>query len=311
MAVRVNPANIPNAIIAATNQFRRATQQQAERIGSISSDEADMLPTHQQVFERTNIGNKCVPYVWEHAGRWWRCRHSGRCKTCRHEKAAEINRLLFLQVPHGDILRIIGEDENKPDRLTKYNLTDHAREHLPPRTWIAAANAERMAVRIGMAIDEAANVGYTGEMLAHLIVEHVFIALSSGEIELKLSDGLAAAKFLSDLELRNRTGIDASTYADLLSAVIAVFRDSMDYDDFQNAMWALGGNPNVQNLIHILDAEHGERVLSYSSIETTTVETTTTQTFVTVTATQQPQPHPDAIETTSREQDLLAWFDEA
>lgn len=312
MPVNVSTANRKLALVESTDRFRNVTKQKSTRLGQISVEEAENLMTRSQVIDRGGrLAEKGVDYVWEHAGRYWRCRYSGRCKTCRHEQGEEINRLLFLQIPHADILKLIGEDPEAEGALTKHNLTDHSKKHLPNRTWIAQANAGRMADRMGIAIDEALSMGYTGEMLAHFIVEQVFIALSNGEIELKLSDGLAAAKFLADLELRNRSGIDATTYADLLSATIAVFRDSMNYEDFQNAMWMLGGNPNVQNLIHLLDAEHGERVLSYASIETTEVTTTTTQTVVTVAAAQVPHAHPEAIEATAREDDLLAWFDGA
>lgn len=311
MPVNPVPANVPGSLTDATDRFRNITKQKSSRLGQVSVEEAETMMTRDQAVRRVGHRERTVDFVWDHGGRYWRCQYSGKCKTCRHEKGDEINRLLFLQVPPRDILRMIGEDPEAEGALTHHNLADHSKRHLPKRTWIASFNAQRMAHNIGLSIDEAAAMGYTGEMLAHFIVEQAFIGLSNGEIELKLSDGLAAAKFLSDLELRSRTGIDATTYADLLAAVIAVFRDSMNYDEFQDAMWRLGGNPNVQNLIHILDVEHGERVLSYASIETTEVTTTTTQTVVTVAAAQPQHAHPEAIEATAHEDDLLSWFDEA
>ncbi len=223
-----------------------------DRLGMISPEMAETLPSLGQLQQlRAGKGH----YYWSHGGRFFRCKYSGRCLTCRHPQADEINRLLFHQFPPSDILMMIGESE---DGLTSSNIYEHSRRHLPPRTWIATANSQRMAQRLGMAYDEVQDVTASAEQLAHLVIERAFVGVSNGEIELKVTDAFRAAEFLA---MRNQTGVDPASYADLLSAVLAVFRDVMPYEEFQTAMWTLNGNQGVQSLIHVLDVEHGDRVL--------------------------------------------------
>lgn len=260
MGVSVASANEDGFVAAASDQHRNVTKRRSSALVVISADEAGILATLRQVHMANSGSNRSVFYAFEHSGRWWRCLYANRCTVCRSQHAEEINDYLFRQWTAGEVRRAVGYEQ---DEISDSEVWRHARNHLPSRAWLASAKSVELGMRLGASIEEAVSATHSGEKLAHLLVDKIFVAVATDQIELKVSDGMVAARFIQDLELRHKIGISGEVYSDLMAAVVAVFRDRMTYEEFQSAMWTLGGNQRVQELMHLLDAEHGDRVLSH------------------------------------------------
>lgn len=213
-------------------------------------------------FQSTNIERlrptRTVVVTQGERGETFRFRSGGRfheincfprsCRVCSHERFDEIHELLFAGTPFQRILRAVSRDGER--RLRIGDLESHVRDHLP--TFHSAEVALRSAAL--MVGDDPHPDKITEEMFARTVIERVFQAVTRGDLELKVEQGLAAARMLREISGQAGAAENLALYARAMAILLTKTRAVLSESDFQEFVFSIQTDPEMAQIIASSDA---------------------------------------------------------
>ena len=188
----------------------------------------------------SRVGNGAVSYRQRIGNRTYEFRMEPRCKVCQadEELLRRIHTLAYSRATVTGIMRAVGPEP--PFSLE--SLKNHLYKHTPDFQLFDAA-AQQVATVMGLVESQMDRIH--GPVAAQAILNRGFDNVVSDRVEVKPSDILAAAKFLDDIEQRDKGQGSARFYGEMIALMVAGFRKGMTDERFASTMWSLRSNPRM------------------------------------------------------------------
>lgn len=192
------------------------------------------LPVPTQTVRRTTGRTE---YRVRHNGRVFRAVHEPRCSVCKLDNIQDLHRLAIQAAPVSRIMRAIPEEAN----VSQKALRSHLRRHFPDYL------AYDFALE-SISLSEGGN-GFPDRcdpaMVAQYVVEQGFKELADGHMQIKASDLINAARFLSEVEERREGANDQAVYTEAFALVLGAVQSTLTPDAFRDMVWKLNSDPRM------------------------------------------------------------------
>ena len=183
--------------------------------------------------------------------------YQSNCHTCIHPARMLIEEKILQGYSFRSIADLYSEktidDEGgqslwlpKIGHMSIYNHFHNG--HMPLEAEALRKLSERRAKQIGSRYEEEAGKFVDHMVLAEAVVARAYDRLVLGEIEPEVKDGLAAAKFIAEVEANTNAGLDAEAWSDALTVYFETARMFMDDRTWQEFTIALARNPILRAL---------------------------------------------------------------
>lgn len=120
--------------------------------------------------------------------------------------------------------------------------------HMPIQAEMRRRLIETRARQVGKSIEDAAETLVDQYTLAQTVVHRTFERLASGEIEPDLSDGLAAAKFVQQVEAEMESGLDQEVWVNAMQHLLTTAERYMPHDRWQAFGQEMMASPVIKAL---------------------------------------------------------------
>lgn len=121
-----------------------------------------------------------------------------QCKVCQHPDRVEIERRSLSGYGPTAIHRALSAGAQ--EALKVRNIMDHCRNHLPLDLVARQAIVDARAREIGVDIEQATNTLVDQISFARVGLQRAYERMALGEVNPGISDGIAFARFLQDVE---------------------------------------------------------------------------------------------------------------
>lgn len=201
-------------------------------------------------------------------GRFYDAIYEPRCNTCTHPGRQLIEAAVLQNYSYRAIARnMSGKEIPGPDdvptmmpEIGHASIRNHfVQGHMPMEAAALRRLAEKRAEEIGSKYEEAAEQFVDHHVLASAVVQKTYSRLVMGEIEPEVKDGIAAAKFLSDVERAagGGGGIDSEAWSEAMTIYFETARAIMPPDTWYQFTSALASNPILQAISERMAAQQG------------------------------------------------------
>lgn len=168
------------------------------------------------------------------------------CRTCQSPFRQDIERGLL----QGLSLRVlVGSLTGLPQGVlphpNKEGIKNHKEHHMPFTAQVQRRIIERRAEQLGRDIEEAGESLIDGVTAAELTVQKGFERMANGEISPNVTEMLAAAKFLREVEKDAGGGIDEQAFYEILSAYMETVVKFIPQDRMQEFALAMRTHPVI------------------------------------------------------------------
>jgi hypothetical protein len=211
----------------------------------------DALPQDTRGFHQSmvqvRVGNRIFDAI-----------HEPRCNTCTHPARQLIEAEILKNNSYRAIARLYsgtliegaaGKPEQLPE-ITYASIRNHfTNGHMPVGPATLRRLAEERARDIGSKYEEAAEQFVDHHILATAVVHRTYERLVLGEIEPEVKDGIAAAKFLADVEASTPGGIDAEAWSQAMTVYFETAQQVMPPEMWDEFSGRLAVNPILKALV--------------------------------------------------------------
>jgi hypothetical protein len=179
------------------------------------------------------------------------------CHTCTHPARMEIEHQIALGEPYRKIAEHFSEVEvetgfGRTETLPKLSHTSIRNHfvsgHMPMEAEGLRRISERRAAQIGVNIEEGAARLVDGYVLNEAVVHLTHQRLINGDIAPDVRDGIAAAKFLQDVEDRQNGGFEAEAWSQAMMIYFEEAQQVMDPGQWQQFALKIRRNPILRAL---------------------------------------------------------------
>lgn len=191
---------------------------------------------------RVRIGNRTYDAVRE-----------PRCTTCTHPARHEIEELIV----QGHAYRTVASQYSETEwtdadgstvmlpKITFMNITHHFQQgHMPAQAEAMRRIVERRAEQIGVEqYERQINQIVDHHVFAEQVLVRTQERLVMGEIEPEVRDGMAAAKFLHEVEQANQGSLDAEAWSEAMQRYFEVAQQIMPPDMWSHFTRTLATDP--------------------------------------------------------------------
>lgn len=180
------------------------------------------------------------------------------CHTCTHPARHEIEELITQGYSYRGVAATYSEvdwqdSDGKVFHLPKLNFQSifyHFKNgHMPATAEAMRRIVERRAEKIGAAQYEKQIEQIVDQ---HIFAEQVLVRtqerLAKGEIEPEVRDGMAAAKFLQEVEAQTQQGLDAEAWAAAMQRYFELAQQMMPPDMWQHFTQTLSRDPILRSI---------------------------------------------------------------
>jgi hypothetical protein len=200
-------------------------------------------------------------------GRIYDAIYEPRCNTCTHPGRQLIEAAVLQNYSYRAIARDFsgktvpgpeGADQVLPE-IGHASIRNHfVQGHMPMEAAALRRLAEKRAEEIGSDYENAAEQFVDHHVLASAVVTKTYSRLVLGEIEPEVKDGIAAAKFLSEVErAAGGGGLDSEAWSQAMTIYFETARAIMPPDTWFQFTTALASNPILQAISERMDAQQG------------------------------------------------------
>lgn len=180
-------------------------------------------------------------------------RYVPECLTCTSPYRHQIESDVVAGRTYAAIIRMLpaaeGSATPNPSVASIRNHFDGG--HMPLQAEIRRRMIETRAKKVGKSIEDAAEVLVDQFTLAQAVVHRTFERLASGEIEPDLADGLAAAKFVHQVEAEMESSVDQEVWVTAMQHMLTAAERFMPHDQWQ----AFGAEVMASPVIRALRAQ--------------------------------------------------------
>lgn len=186
------------------------------------------------------------------------------CHTCTHPARMMIEERLVQGHSYRKIADFFSEkeievDEGRRELMPKIgymSIRNHfISGHLPMEKAALRRLSERRAEQIGQSVVDGVDQLVDGYTLSEAVVARTYERLATGIIEPEVKDGLAAAKFLQEIEDRKLGGFDAEAWSQAMTRYFENARMLMPPAMWQQFTMALAADPILKALQKRLDPD--------------------------------------------------------
>lgn len=166
------------------------------------------------------------------------------CQTCNNPHRTYIE----TQVLAGHSMKSVARDLEGMElgQMPHPNSTAisfHMKNHMPTKQAALQALIEERAKEVGKSIEESTTTLVDGYVVAKTVLQIGFERIVAGEVDPEISDMLAAARMIQDIEDRQGAGgLDQQMWVDALSAFFEVTQEIMPPELWQQ--WRQGLDTN-------------------------------------------------------------------
>lgn len=189
------------------------------------------------------------------------------CLTCQHPARMLIEEQIALQRPFRKIaeyfsMKTVELEDGVPTllpRITHQNIhTHYTRGHMPVEVATMRRLAERRAQQIGVALESASDQFVDQVILAEATVARTYERMMLGKIEPEIKDGLAAAKFLQDVQDKAQGGLDSEAWSVAMTVYFEKAQQFMSPEVWQQFTEALRTDPILRGIAQRAQASEQE-----------------------------------------------------
>ena len=183
------------------------------------------------------------------------------CHTCTHPARMHIEEMLLQNYAYraiaskysGRDIEFEGAIEKMPSVSYNSIRSHYLQGHMPMESTTIRRLAERRARQIGSRYEEKAEQFVDHYLLAETVVHKAYTGLVGGSIDIDLKDGLAAAKFLQEIEASSNGGLDSEAWSAAMTVYFETAQQIMPPEMWVEFTEALGKNPILRALQRSMD----------------------------------------------------------
>lgn len=187
-------------------------------------------------------------------GRVYPYRTVASCLTCNSPERLTIEQRIARGVPYRRIVEDLDLSDPR-NRVTTRSLRSHfERGHMPVEAEAVRRIIDRRAIERGLDIEDSVQGLADGAVFAEAVLHKATEAISTGDLQPSIMDGLQAAKFLEDI----RPAIEGGSESDYLLAFLTyhtIAQQIMTDSQFEEFGRRLSDNPVLRALIEQYSAE--------------------------------------------------------
>ncbi len=189
------------------------------------------------------------------------------CLTCQHPARMLIEEQIVQQYPFRKIaerfsMKTVELEDGVPTllpRITHQNIyTHYSKGHMPVEVATMRRLAERRAQQIGVALEEASDRFVDQVMLAEATVARTYERMMLGQIEPDIKDGLAAAKFLQDVQDKAQGGFDSEAWSAAMTVYFEHAHALMSPEVWERFTSSLRADPILRAIVQKMQASVDE-----------------------------------------------------
>jgi hypothetical protein len=174
------------------------------------------------------------------------------CRTCTHPARMHIEEKILLSYSYRDIEEMFSDKEmvlerdGDPQWLPKVGRMSIRNHYIAGHMPLEAATMRRIAERRAATVSRSAEDGdalVDQYVLAEAVVARTHQRLALGEIEPEIRDGLAAAKFLQDVQAQIDPDTTAEAWTQAMTVYFETARRVMPLGMWAQFTQELSGNP--------------------------------------------------------------------
>lgn len=202
---------------------------------------------------QVKIGNKIYDAVRE-----------PRCHTCNHPARMDIETQIVENVafttiaerwsdveyttPGGDLIVL--------PAISATSIRNHFRaRHLPLQAAVSRQLAEKRMQETGYDLDRLGGAFVDHVAFNRIVLQRVQERIARNEIQVEVRDGLAAAKYLADVEAASNGGVDAAAWAQAMEQYFQEAQRVMQPVQWRAFTDALGKNQILKELTRRINGE--------------------------------------------------------
>jgi hypothetical protein len=187
-----------------------------------------------------------------------------RCHTCQHPARRLIEEKLVQNYSTRAVARMYsgttiefedGRKEVMPELSPSSVYNHYSRGHMPLEQTTRRRLAEHRAAQIGSQYEELAEQYVDGVILAETVVHQTFERLANNELTPEIKDGLAAAKFLREVEDNTQAGLDNEAWSEAMQVYFETARHFLSANDWERFTAALSTNPILRSIARRMNGE--------------------------------------------------------
>jgi hypothetical protein len=191
------------------------------------------------------------------------------CLTCQHPARMLIEEMIAQQYPFRKIaerfsMKTVELEEGVPTllpRITHQNIGNHYRQgHMPVETATLRRLAERRAQQIGLALEESSDRFVDQVVLAEATMARTYERMMLGQIEPEIKDGLAAAKFLQDVQDKAQGGFDSEAWSAAMTVYFETAQRFMAPDIWERFTESLRVDPILRAIVQKMNTSQDEPI---------------------------------------------------
>ena len=171
-----------------------------------------------------------------------------RCKTCQSPYRTEIENRILKGISYRNIVDGLGEQSS----LSVENIRHHvAKKHLPVEEEVKRIIMHEQAKAIGLDPEETERAIVDGLAFAKVGLQTVHQAMTAGELQPTVAEGIAFAKFIHEMENYGGEDMDREAFGLGLRTLIELIKKNMNSEQFASFSLDVRSDPLLASLIGI------------------------------------------------------------
>jgi hypothetical protein len=192
----------------------------------------------------------------EIAGRVYSAVHEPRCTVCTHDQRMEIEKALVENYAYMTIARrFFGDDERQIRNSAQYLRKHYSHGHMPLEQGALREIAERRMAQAGVHYSETSERYVDSVIFAQSVLNRAHTRVALNEVEPEITDGMAAAKFLSDAERRDAGTSDVTDYEAAMEVYFRAAREHMGTEQWNAFLDTLRADETLKTIAERTDRE--------------------------------------------------------
>jgi hypothetical protein len=181
------------------------------------------------------------------AGRDYPVHTAPGCATCASPHRFEIEQLIATGRPYSAIVRELHLEGSGP---STQSMSNHFRgDHMPMRSAVARTLLERRAEELSRDIEAGVEEVVDDVLFSRTVLRTAFDGIASGELNVSVDQGLAAARMLQVAGQADGGPVDKQAYAEAFMVYHETARRIMSAEQFARFGNELRTNPILRSLM--------------------------------------------------------------